>query len=146
MSVCLSHSPSAAACGGFAAVGPTGRRYRLIAARRVCSRCGRLLIDTSWYPIARWALGYTASPMIWSHSSLAYYGAVPLQTKTQPLLLLLTDRRWHLPTRTARCDIASKLQEVCPLAHLPLPESSCRVRLRGGGRCRVHYASTLWWK
>ena len=32
-SVCLSHSPAAAACGGFAAVGPAGRRYRSIAAR-----------------------------------------------------------------------------------------------------------------
>ena len=27
------HSPAAAACGGFAAVGPAGRRYRSIAAR-----------------------------------------------------------------------------------------------------------------
>ena len=32
-SVCLSHSPAAAACGGFAAVGPAGRRYRSITAR-----------------------------------------------------------------------------------------------------------------
>ena len=32
-SVCLSHSPAAAACAGFAAVGPAGRRYRSIAAR-----------------------------------------------------------------------------------------------------------------
>ena len=32
-SVCLSHSPAAAACGGFAAVGPVvRRRYRAIAA------------------------------------------------------------------------------------------------------------------
>jgi len=29
-SVRLSHSPAAAAYGGFAAVGPAGRRYRLI--------------------------------------------------------------------------------------------------------------------
>ena len=44
-SVCLSHlSTSAAACGGFAAVGPADRRYRSIAARRVCSRRGRLSI------------------------------------------------------------------------------------------------------
>ena len=27
-SVCLSHLPTAAACGGFAAVGPAERRYR----------------------------------------------------------------------------------------------------------------------
>ena len=32
-SVCLSHSLAAAACAGFAAVGPAGRRYRSIAAR-----------------------------------------------------------------------------------------------------------------
>ena len=31
--------------------------------------------------------------------------------------------------------VASKPQEVSPLAHPPLPESSCRVRLRGGGKC-----------
>ena len=31
-SVCLSHSPSAAACSGFAAVGPAGRRHRPVAA------------------------------------------------------------------------------------------------------------------
>jgi len=31
-SVCLSNSPAAAACGGFATVGPAGRTYRLIAA------------------------------------------------------------------------------------------------------------------
>jgi len=38
-SVCLSSlSTAAAACGGFAAVGPTGRRFQSIAARRVCSR------------------------------------------------------------------------------------------------------------
>ena len=30
---CLSHSPAAAACSGFAAVGPPGRRYGLLAAR-----------------------------------------------------------------------------------------------------------------
>jgi len=36
-SICLSHlSAVATACGGFAAVGPAGRRYRSIAARRVC--------------------------------------------------------------------------------------------------------------
>ena len=34
----------AAVCGGFAAVAPAERRYRSIAARRVCSRCGRLSI------------------------------------------------------------------------------------------------------
>ena len=33
LSICLFHSPAAAACGGFAAVGPVGRRYRSIAAR-----------------------------------------------------------------------------------------------------------------
>ena len=33
-SVCLSHSPAAAACGGFAAVGPAGRRYRLLHGQR----------------------------------------------------------------------------------------------------------------
>ena len=32
-SVCLSRSPVAAACGGFAAVSPAGRIYRLLAAR-----------------------------------------------------------------------------------------------------------------
>ena len=32
MSVCLSHSPSIAACGGFAAVGPASTKYRSIAA------------------------------------------------------------------------------------------------------------------
>ena len=32
-SVRLSHSPAAAACGGFAAVGPADRRYRSTAAR-----------------------------------------------------------------------------------------------------------------
>ena len=33
LSVCLSHSPAAAAYGGFAAVGPADRKYRSIAAR-----------------------------------------------------------------------------------------------------------------
>ena len=33
--------------------------------------------------------------------------------------------------------MASKPREVCPVTHPPLPESSCRVRLRGGGKCRV---------
>jgi len=32
LSACLSHSPTTAACGGFAAVGPAGRRYQSIAA------------------------------------------------------------------------------------------------------------------
>ena len=42
-SVCLSHlSPAAAACGGFSAVGPAGRRYRSIAARpALSSNCRR---------------------------------------------------------------------------------------------------------
>jgi len=31
--LCLSHSPVAAACSGFAAVGMAGRRYQSIAAR-----------------------------------------------------------------------------------------------------------------
>jgi len=34
-SVCLFHSPATAVCGGFAAVGPAGRRYRSIAERPV---------------------------------------------------------------------------------------------------------------
>ena len=33
LSVCLSHSPAAATCGEFAAVGPAWKRYRSIAAR-----------------------------------------------------------------------------------------------------------------
>ena len=33
LSVCLSHSPAAASCGEFAAVGPAGMTYRTIAAR-----------------------------------------------------------------------------------------------------------------
>jgi len=44
---CPSDSPAAAACGGFAAVGPAmaaNRRYRSIAARCVCCRRGRLSI------------------------------------------------------------------------------------------------------
>ena len=36
-SVRLSHSPALAACGGFAAVDPVGRRYRSIAAVAACS-------------------------------------------------------------------------------------------------------------
>ena len=39
-SVCLSHSPAAAACGRFAAVGPAGRRYQSIAARPVPRKHG----------------------------------------------------------------------------------------------------------
>jgi len=59
-SVCLSIRPSiylvcmsvpccaaAAACGGFAAVGPAGRRYGSISARRVCSRHDHLYIHSS---------------------------------------------------------------------------------------------------
>ena len=39
MSVCLSRRlTAAAACGGFAAVGPAGRQYQSIAARPICSR------------------------------------------------------------------------------------------------------------
>jgi len=47
-SVCLSRLPAAASCGGFAAVGPAGRRYRYTAARpavsskmRAVPRCQR---------------------------------------------------------------------------------------------------------
>ena len=36
-SVCLSHSPAAAACSGFAALGLAGRRYRSVAAANVGS-------------------------------------------------------------------------------------------------------------
>jgi len=32
----LSHSPTAAACGGFAAAGPAGKRYRSFAAAAAC--------------------------------------------------------------------------------------------------------------
>jgi len=39
-SVCLSRSPAAAACGGFAAVHPAARRYRSIAARPVPQQHG----------------------------------------------------------------------------------------------------------
>ena len=39
-SVCLSHSPAAAACCRFAAVGPAGRRYQSIAARPVPRKHG----------------------------------------------------------------------------------------------------------
>jgi len=38
LSICLSHSPAAAVCGGFAAVGPAGRRYRAVAA--AAAACG----------------------------------------------------------------------------------------------------------
>jgi len=54
LSVCLCVCPSvrpsvlsyaaATACGGFAAEGSAGRRYQSIAARRICSRRGRLSI------------------------------------------------------------------------------------------------------
>jgi len=48
-SVRLSHSPAAAACGGFAAVGPAGRIYRSIAAAAACS--GRMrAVPRSWHP------------------------------------------------------------------------------------------------
>ena len=40
-SVCPSHSPAAAGGDGFAAVGPAGRRYRSIAARRPATARGR---------------------------------------------------------------------------------------------------------
>jgi len=36
----MSHSPAAEACGGFAAMGPVGRKYRSIAARRRRSSTG----------------------------------------------------------------------------------------------------------
>ena len=39
-SVCLSRSSAAAACGGFAVVGPAGRRYQSIAAA-AASSCGQ---------------------------------------------------------------------------------------------------------
>ena len=65
-SVCPSRSPTAAACGGFAAVGPAGRRYRSIAARpaprgcstarsytcgqcHVCSRRTKLVADCEFH-------------------------------------------------------------------------------------------------
>jgi len=48
LSVCPSVRPilrrSFGVFGGFAAVGPAGRRYQSTAARRVCSRRGRLSI------------------------------------------------------------------------------------------------------
>ena len=44
LSICLSHSPAAAARGGFAAVGTAGGWYGSIAARCVCSRRGCLSI------------------------------------------------------------------------------------------------------
>ena len=40
LSVCLSRSSAAAACGGFAVVGPAGRRYQSIAAA-AASSCGQ---------------------------------------------------------------------------------------------------------
>ena len=122
------------------------------------------LLSTSWYPSTR-----SASPMIrdfqqttvagigllaqaktvlWrssqlrrhassaiamfpglSHSGLAYTELQLChyrQTYHPPsLLLLLTDA------------------DICPLAHLPLPGSSCRVRLRGGANVKVPCMSTL---
>ena len=39
-SVCLSNSPTAAACGGFAAVGPANRRHRSVAARPASQQHG----------------------------------------------------------------------------------------------------------
>ena len=44
LSICLSHSPAAAARGGFPAVGTAGGWYGSIAARCVCSRRGCLSI------------------------------------------------------------------------------------------------------
>ena len=38
--VSLSNSPAAAACGGFAAVGPAGRKYRSLAARSALQQHG----------------------------------------------------------------------------------------------------------
>jgi len=46
----------------------------------------------------------------------------------------LTAHSWLADSAVAA---ASKPQEVCHLAHPPLPESSCRVRLRRGSKCRV---------
>jgi len=43
-SVCLSHLPTAAACSGFAAVGPAGRRYRSVATRSAPQQHGA----TAW--------------------------------------------------------------------------------------------------
>jgi len=50
LSICLSHlSTTAAACGGFAAVGPVGRRYQLIAAwPAVSSNCKEYHV-VSWH-------------------------------------------------------------------------------------------------
>ena len=64
-----------------------------------------------------------------SHSSLAYYGAMPLQTNTPPTITAVV-ADWQTP--------------ICPLAHPPLPESSCRVRLRGGANVESLCASSLW--
>ena len=44
LSVRLSHSAAAIVCGGFAAVGPAGRRYRSIAAAAACE-CGQCHVD-----------------------------------------------------------------------------------------------------
>jgi len=50
----------------------------------------------------------------------------------------------RLPQLTAHswladcCRLASKPQEVCPLAHPPLPKSSCHVGVQGGGKCLMH--------
>ena len=41
LSFCLFHSPAAAVCGGFAAVGPRGRRHQLLDGQRRSSKCGQ---------------------------------------------------------------------------------------------------------
>ena len=48
-SVCLSHSPAAAACCGFAAVGPASKGHRLIATACVRSNAGSATLSAYTY-------------------------------------------------------------------------------------------------
>jgi len=58
-----------------------------------------------------------------SHSSLAYYGAVLLQRHRPPrLLLLLTDRRRHLPTLTATWHLSHR--RFAPSRTRPSPKAA----------------------
>jgi len=93
-SICLSHSPAAAACGGFAAVGLAGRRNRLTAAEAACGsgQCHAVSIRT----VAKHRLVYTLLSSLAAGAGFKFTGrAAELTCLPASTIISITD--WRRP-------------------------------------------------
>jgi len=93
-SICLSHSPAAAACGGFAAVGLAGRRNRLTAAEAACGsgQCDAVSIRT----VAKHRLVYTLLSSLAAGAGFKFTGrAAELTCLPASTIISITD--WRRP-------------------------------------------------